>query len=354
MVNKLYYKEKNIEAYLMEGARGITAVITNFGARIVSLRVPDRGGALRDVVQGFHTLADYLPENHASDFGAVIGRYANRIAGGRFTLGDKHFQLPINNGPNCLHGGPDGWQYQVFDLVEHHENCLTLRLVSPDGNNGFPGTTTLIVRYTLTADGALRIDYHASSDADTPFNVTNHSYFNLDGVSMSPADDGLCSLVLDHRLTIDADRYTPTDNTAIPLAEHADVAGTPMDFRTTKAIGKEIDADFEQLHIGHGYDHNFVLNTRGDLSRPCAQLESPASGIVMQIHTTQPGLQLYTGNFLDGVTGKEGVSYPRQSAVCLETQNYPDSPNRQWPESTGLLRANEEFDSTTIFKFSTL
>ncbi|MCR4828358.1 MAG: galactose mutarotase [Bacteroidales bacterium] len=354
MNNDLHYKGKAIKAFRLTGANGMDAVVTNFGARIVTLRVADRNSTLRDVVQGFHTLADYLPENHASDFGAVIGRYANRIAGGRFTLDGKQFQLPVNNGPNCLHGGPNGWQYQVFDLLEHQSNSLTLRLISPDGDNAFPGTVTLTVRYTLTDNGALRIDYHATSDATTPFNVTNHSYFNLDGTQMSPADDGCCSLILDHLLTIDADRYTPTDNTAIPLAEHAAVTGTPMDFRNAKAIGKEIGADFEQLHIGHGYDHNYVLNTRGDLSRPCARLESPASGIVMELHTSQPGLQLYTGNFLDGVMGKEGVSYPRQSAVCLETQNYPDSPNRHWPESPGLLHAGEEFNSTTTFKFSTI
>ena len=319
-------------------AGGLQADITNLGCRIMRLLVDGT-----DVVQGFDRPEDYLPENHLSDFGAVIGRYANRLAKGRVFLNGDIIQLPQNNGPNCLHGGPRGWQYSLYDVVEAAADRIELAMVSPDGDQSFPGTVRVRVAYSLAADGTLRIDYHAETDRLTVINMTNHSYFNLSG---DPA-----SSIHDHLLWIDADRYTPTDKTSIPLRKHQPVEGTPFDFRQAKAIGQDIAADHPQLRIGRGYDHNYVLN-RPSLSSPSAMLECPSSGIRMEVFTTAPGMQLYTGNFLDGVRGKGGVAYPVRSAVCLETQQYPDSPNRHWPESTGYLRPDVPFDSTTLFRFS--
>lgn len=343
MYKDTVFKGKPVRLYCLSNCNGMQVGITNFGARIVYLNVKGDNGVLYDVVQGFDGLEDYFPENHASDFGAVIGRYANRIAGGRFALAGVEYQLPVNNGPNCLHGGPDGWQYKAFDVVEVTKNTLILSMVSPDGDNGFPGNVKVAVRYSLDDENRLRIDYEASTDMSTVINMTNHSYFNLNG-------DGSSS-VLNHSLWIDADSFTPVDETLIPLGDKELLDGSPLDFRKDKTIGDDIEADNEQLHIGNGYDHNWVLNTCGDLSRPCARLSSPKTGIGMEVYTTSPGMQVYTGNFLDGVKGKHGVSYPRRSAVCLETQQYPDSPNHDWPESTGRLEPETPFKSTTIFKF---
>lgn len=333
-------KYKDYKVYhLCDGDR-LRADITPFGGRLVRLLFDGV-----DVVQGFDKVEDYLPERHLSDFGAIVGRYANRLAEGRIVVDGQTYQLPQNNGRHCLHGGPHGWQYSLFDVVAVDGNRIELSLVSPDGDNGFPGAVTARVVYTL-ADGALHIDYTAVSDRPTVINLTNHSYFNLSG--------DLSSCINDHRLRIDADRYTPTDETAIPREEHEDVEGTPFDFRKARAIGLGIDMDdCEQIRIGHGYDHNFVLNHRsgyGGLDF-AAELACLRSGIVMRVYTDAPGLQLYTGNFLDGEVGKGGVAYPRRSAVCLETQQYPDSPNRQWPESTGRLLPDKPFESRTIFQF---
>ena len=319
-------------------AGNVEVVISNLGARIMRLLVDGT-----DVVQGFDSPEDYLPENHLSDFGAVIGRYANRLASGRVFLDWDIIQLPRNNGPNCLHGGPRGWQYSVYDVISVSDTRLELAMTSPDGDNGFPGTVKVKLVYTLGDNGALRIDYHAETDKLTVINMTNHSYFNLNG--------DLSSSIYNHMLSIDADRYTPVNKVLIPLGKHASVDGTPFDFRSAKPVGRDIDDDDEQLRIGHGYDHNFVLN-HPCLDKPSASLTSPATGIAMEVFTTAPGMQVYTGNFLDGVNGKGGVCYPERSAICLETQQYPDSPNHSWPESTGLLYPDKPFDSTTIFKFS--
>ena len=319
-------------------AGNVEVVISNLGARIMRLLVDGT-----DVVQGFDSPEDYLPENHLSDFGAVIGRYANRLASGRVFLDWDIIQLPRNNGPNCLHGGPRGWQYSVYDVISVSDTRLELAMTSPDGDNGFPGTVKVKLVYTLGDNGALRIDYHAETDKLTVINMTNHSYFNLNG--------DLSSSIYNHMLSIDADRYTPVNKVLIPLGKHASVDGTPFDFRSAKPVGRDIDDDDEQLRIGHGYDHNFVLN-HPCLDKPSASLTSPATGIAMEVFTTAPGMQVYTGNFLDGVNGKGGVCYPERSAICLETQHYPDSPNHSWPESTGLLYPDKPFDSTTIFKFS--
>ena len=329
---------KQIETYTLTNRSGMEAEITPLGCRIMRLKVHGI-----DVVQGFDKAEDYLPERHASDFGAVIGRYANRLAGGRITIDGKTCQLPINNGPNCLHGGPTGWQYALFDVEESSSHRLILTHLSPDGDNGFPGNVKVRVTYTLDDGDNLRIDYHAETDHTTVINMTNHSYFNLNG--------DLGSSIHNHLLQIDADRYTPINDVSIPLGDHTPVEGTPFDFRNAKPIGQDIEADDLQLKIGRGYDHTFVLNSRGSLERPCARLESPSTGIVMEVRTTAPGMQLYTGNFLDGVVGKREVAYPVRSAVCLETQQYPDSPNHHWPESTGYLYPDRPFDSTTIFSF---
>ena len=328
-----------IKTIELQNAAGIAVEIINIGARITRLKV-----GRNDIVMGFETASEYLPENNLSDFGAVIGRYANRLAGGRITVGDRVIQLPQNNGPNCLHGGPLGWQYALFDVMSSSSSHVELRLVSPDGDNGFPGTVTATVRYTLTGN-ALRIDYKAETDSPTVINMTNHSYFNLDGVEWT------LDTIHDHLLMIDADSYTPTDETSIPLAGHRPVEGTPFDFRIAKPIGRDIEADDEQLHIGRGYDHNFVLNHPG-LERPSAVLTSPHTGITLNLYTTAPGLQLYTGNFLNGCHGKYNNVYTRRSAVCLEAQQYPDSPNRNWPESTGRLVPGQPFESTTIFELT--
>ena len=343
-MNSLKYNGKDVGLFSLSNSSGIVVRITNFGARIVSLCVPDREGRLCDVVQGFDRLEDYFPENHSSDFGAVIGRYANRLAGGRIVVDGVEYQLPQNNGPNCLHGGPVGWQYAVYYVVEASQQRLALSMLSPDGDNGFPGNVRVNVTYTLGDDNGLRIDYRATTDRATVINMTNHSYWNLNG--------DLGSSMLNHILQIDADRFTPIDDVSIPLGEHLPVAGTPMDFRSPKAVGRDIEADFEQLRKGSGYDHNWVLNMPRGLERPAATLQSPLTGIVLEVYTDAPGVQVYTGNFLDGVTGKGNVKYHRRSAICLETQQYPDSPNHNWPESTGRLTPENPFKSTTIYKLN--
>ena len=328
---------KTIDVYTLR-AGNVQVDITNLGARIMRLLV---GGI--DVVQGFDRPKDYLPENHLSDFGAVIGRYANRLAGGRIALDWDIIQLPQNNGPNCLHGGPRGWQYTVYDVVAHSDDRLEMAMVSPDGDQRFPGTVQVRVVYILTPDGALRIDYHAETDQLTVINMTNHSYFNLNG--------DLSSSINNHLLQINADRYTPVNDNLIPLGDLRPVDRSPFDFKASKPIGRDIDSHHPQMLIGHGYDHNFVLNNP-TLEQPSATLSSPMTGIRLEVYTDAPGMQLYTGNFLDGVCGKDGMCYPMRSAVCLETQQYPDSPNHRWPESTGYLYPGQPFHSTTIFKLS--
>lgn len=341
---KTDYDDGSIYIFTLENARGLRATISNLGGRVVSLFVPDKNGILRDVVLGFERVDDYLPENHRSDFGAVIGRYANRLNNGQITIDGKIYQLPQNDGKNCLHGGPDGWQYRIFNVEEVGDNRLALSLVSEDGDSGFPGNVCARVTYTLTDDNALDIEYEAVTDEPTVINMTNHSYFNLNGNASTD--------ILNHLLTIDAGRYTPIGETFIPTGELASVDGTPMDFRHPKAVGQDIAADFGQLRIGRGYDHNWVLNTKGDDIRPCARLESPVTGIALEVYTTEPGMQVYTGNFLDStVTGKGGVAYQQRAAVCLETQKFPDSPNQHWPESNAFLRPGEVYRSHTKFRF---
>ena len=336
---------KPVSLHVLKNGSGMEACITNFGGRIVSLTVPDRDGGFRDVVLGFSKASDYFPSNNQSDFGAAIGRYANRIDKGSFVIDGERIQLPVNNFGHCLHGGPAGWQYQVYDAAQPNDSTLILTMHSPDGDQNFPGEVTAVVTYTLRDDNALDIKYSATSTEPTVINMTNHSYFNLSGDPSRP--------VTDHLLYIDADSFTPVDSTYMTTGEILPVEGTPMDFRTPKLIGRDIDDfGYEQLKNGNGYDHNWVLNGGGDISVKAAELSCPESGIALEVYTTEPGLQFYSGNFLDGTqTGKNGKVYGKRAAACLETQHYPDSPNKpDWPSV--VLRPGESYESETIFKFT--
>ncbi len=303
----------------------------------------DKNGDLTDVVLGFDSIQDYI--NVPSDFGATIGRYANRIGQGRFVLDGDTVQLPTNNYGHCLHGGPTGWQYAIFDVAEANDSSIVLKLVSPDGDNNFPGNVQAQVTYTLTADNKLDIAYEPTTDKPTVINMTNHSYFNLGG---DPS-----KAITDHMLTVNANSYTPVDSTFMTTGEIATVEGTPFDFRTAKPVGQDIDADNEQVRNGKGFDHNWVLATDGNIEVPAAVLYSPETGIEMTVYTTEPGVQVYTGNLLDGtVTGKGNNTYGKRAAICLETQHYPDSPNKaDWPST--VLRPGETYKSRTIYSFDT-
>ena len=333
---------KKTDLYTLRNKNNMEVCITNFGGRIVSVMVPDKDGQMRDVVLGFDSIQDYVSK--PSDFGASIGRYANRINQGKFTLDGTEYQLPQNNYGHCLHGGPQGFQYRVFDAVQPNPQELELTYVAEDGEEGFPGNITCKVLMKLTDDNAIDIRYEAETDKPTIVNMTNHSYFNLDGDAARNEA---------HLLTIDADYYTPVDSTFMTTGEIAPVEGTPMDFRTPTPVGARInDYDFVQLKNGNGYDHNWVLNTKGDVTRKCATLESPLTGIVLDVYTNEPGIQVYAGNFLDGsLTGKKGITYNQRASVCLETQKYPDTPNKpEWPSA--VLRPGEKYMSQCIFKFS--
>ena len=333
---------KKTDLYTLRNKNNMEVCVTNFGGRIVSVMVPDKDGQMRDVVLGFASIQDYVSK--PSDFGASIGRYANRINQGRFTLDGTEYQLPQNNYGHCLHGGPQGFQYRVFDAVQPNPQELELTYMAEDGEEGFPGNITCKVLMKLTDDNAIDIRYEAETDKPTIVNMTNHSYFNLDGDAARNEA---------HLLTIDADYYTPVDSTFMTTGEIAPVEGTPMDFRTPTPVGARInDYDFVQLKNGNGYDHNWVLNTKGDITRKCATLESPLTGIVLDVYTNEPGIQVYAGNFLDGsLTGKKGITYNQRASVCLETQKYPDTPNKpEWPSA--VLRPGEKYMSQCIFKFS--
>lgn len=334
--------DQTTQLYTLKNANGMEVCITPFGGRIVSVMVPDRTGEMRDVVLGFDKISDY--QTIPTDFGASIGRYANRIGQGKFTLDGVEYQLPQNNFGHCLHGGPNGWQYSLYSVKEATENSVVLTLSSPDGEEQFPGNVEAQVTYTLTADNAIAIDYEATTDAPTVINMTNHSYFNLTG---DPTQT-----ILDHELMINADAFTPVDDTYMTTGEIAPVAGTPMDFTTAKVVGKEIDNfNYIQLKNGNGYDHNWVLNTAGNKEEAAVVLYAPTTGIELTVYTTEPGIQVYTGNFLDGtVTGKKGIVYNQRVGICLETQKYPDTPNKpEWPSA--VLRPGEKYTSHCTFKF---
>lgn len=332
--------------YTLTNKSGMEVCVTNFGGRIVSIMVPDKNGEYKDVVLGFDNIQDYFPENNQTDFGATIGRYANRIAQGKITVDGVEYQLPQNNYGHCLHGGPNGWQYKVAEVVEADGSHIKVKFDSPDADANFPGHVTAFVTFTLTEDNAIDILYEATTDKTTVINMTNHSYFNLAG---DPANH----CVEDDELYINATCFTPVDDTFMTTGEIVPVEGTPMDFRTAKLVGKDINADYDQLHNGKGYDHNWVLDTKCDDSILAAELYCPETGIVLKQYTNEPGVQIYAGNFLDGtVTGKKGVVYNFRHAICLETQKYPDTPNKpEWPSAT--LRPGEKYTSHCVFAFST-
>jgi len=335
-----------VSVYTLKNAHGVELRVTNYGGIILSLKVPDRNGRFDDVVLGYDSLADYL--RSSPYFGAIIGRYGNRIAQGRFTLDGKTYTLAKNNGSNHLHGGLKGFDKVVWDAAPFKgadSVGLVFRYTSPGGEEGYPGTLQTTVTYTLTSRGELIFDYSATTDRATPVNLTQHSYFNLAG-------DGKGD-ILGHVVTLNADRFTPVDSTLIPTGELKSVAGTPFDFHKPTPIGARIDQDDVQLRYGPGYDHNFVLNKSGDARDPtfAARVYEPGSGRVMEIYTTEPGLQFYSGNFLDGTLhGKKGVIYRRRSGFAMETQHYPDSPNKPTFPST-TLRPGESYHSRTIYKF---
>ncbi len=327
-----------VDLYTLKSS-ALDVTITNFGDRIVTLKTADRNGKIDDVVLGYDTFEPYLTGRPF--FGAVVGRYANRIAHGRFTLDGRSYQLPINNNGNSLHGGLVGFDKRLW-TGRVVPNGVLLTYLSKDGEEGYPGNLTATVRYTVVRN-ELRVDYGATTDQDTVVNLSNHSYFNLAGAGRGN--------ILGHQLTILADRFTPLDANQIPTGELRSVAGTPFDFRTPHAMGERIDADDDQLRLGHGYDENWVLNDRKAKPTLAASVYEPGSGRVMDILTNQPGLQLFSGNFLGPVTGKGGKEYVPRTAFCLETQHFPDSPNQPSFPST-VLKPGQSFKATTIFRFS--
>jgi len=333
-----------VELFTLSRSGAPTVAITNYGGYVVSVLAPDRGGRSADVVLGYADLAGYLGDT--AYLGSLIGRYANRIAGGRFTLGGKSFALATNNGPNHLHGGNVGFGKKVWRaaVVQGSDGeALELRLTSPDGEEGYPGTLEVVVVHSLTPDGGLRLDYTATTDKETIVNLTNHAYFNLAGEGSGD--------VLGHELEIEADEFTPVDATLIPTGERRPVAGTPLDFRKPAPIGARIADAYEQLKLGGGYDHNFALRGANRTLRRAARVVEPKSGRVLEVLTTEPGLQLYSGNFLDGtIVGKSGKAYGHRGGFCLEAQVFPDAPNR--PEfPSAVLRPGQKYTQTTVYRF---
>ena len=337
---------REVLQYTLENKSGVTVEIINYGATIRSLRVPDRNGRMGDVVLGYDSVQGYI--DGTAYFGAIVGRYGNRIAKGKFQLDGREYQLTVNDGENHLHGGRAGFNKVLWEahvLAGTSEPSVELQYISPDGEEGYPGNVVLKVRYTLTDNNELRVDYEGKTDRPTLLNPTQHSYFNLSGT--------FTDTILGHQLMIESDSITPVDKGLIPTGKLSRVAGTPMDFRTLTAIGARINDPDEQLTFGQGYDHNWVLRSGGGKVRKVAELYEPASGRLMAVLTDQPGLQFYSGNFLDGsAIGKGGVAYQHRTGLCLETQAYPDTPNRpQFPQVT--LRPGQVYRQTTIYRFST-
>jgi aldose 1-epimerase len=335
---------QQVELYTLTNRQGVEAKITNYGATVVSLKVPDREGRFADVLLGYDTLEGYRQSTFY--VGPVIGRYANRIARGRFALNGKEYKLAVNNGENHLHGGLKGFDKVVWKarpFASRDGAAVELTYLSKDGEEGYPGNLSVKVVYTLTGKNELRMDYSATTDRDTVVNLTNHAYFNLAGQGNGD--------ILKHHLTIDADRFLPADAKSIPTGELRSVAGTPFDFRAAKAIGARIAQDDEQLKFGNGYDHTFVIRGRAGALRRAATVSEPSTGRVLEVWTTEPGMQLYTGNYLENtMIGKGGKAYGARQGFCLETQHFPDSPNKpDFP--TTVLRKGGHFNSTTIYKF---
>jgi aldose 1-epimerase len=334
-----------VDLFTLTNAHGVEVRAITYGGIIVSIRVPDKRGQLDDVVLGFDDFAGYL-SGKSPYFGALVGRYANRIGGGQFLLDGRTYRLAINNGPNHLHGGLKGFDKVVWSAAEQSGTDgrgIVLSHTSPDGDEGYPGTLAMKVTYTLTESDELRIDYHATTDKATPINLTNHSYFNLHGAGTGD--------ILGHQLMLDADRYTPIDTGLIPTGALASVDGTPLDFRKPTTIGQRIDADDEQIRNGKGYDHNYVINRKSPGLVQFARVVEPQTGRTLEVSTTEPGVQFYSGNFLDGtITGKKGRVYSRRGGFSLETQHFPDSPNKSQFPST-ILRPGEEYRSQTVYRF---
>ena len=341
------YAGKPIEMVTLKNSHGLEVQAITYGAIITSIKVPDKAGKIADVALGFDRPEQYWAEPFPPYFGAIVGRYGNRIAKGKFTIDGKPFSLAINNTPNSLHGGTKGFDKQLWTVTTKDGaggSSATFSRTSPDGEEGYPGALQARVTYTLTEKNELIVDYHATTDKATPVNLTQHSYFNLAGEGSGT--------ILDHELTIDADRYTPVDDTLIPTGELAPVQGTPFDFRKATAIGARIEQANAQLTNGKGYDHNWVLNRKAAGLQHAATLRDPKSGRTLDIATTEPGLQFYSGNFLDGtIKGKGGHVYALRSGLCLETQHYPDSPNKPSFPST-ILQPGKSYESRTVFTFS--
>ena len=346
-------QEKKVQLFTLKNQNGMEVCITNYGARVVSLVVPDKDGKPTDVVLGFDNIAQYADTlNSPSDYGSSVGRYANRIKNGKFTLNGQEYQLKQNNGPNCLHGGgTTGWMHKVYDAEQIDERTLKLTIVAEDGENGFPGTITAVTTYKVTDDNMLDITWEAETDKETIINQTNHNYYNLNGDFTQPGYDMV--------LYVNADNFTPSDKLYIPTGEIRPVEGTPMDFRTPRAIGDSIKSTYDQIQNAGGFDHNYCLNTykdgKGDDTQVCASLYSPKTGILMEMFTNEPGVQVYSGNF-QGIGNQLNIQhkhgpYPQHVSVCLESQKYPDSPNKKdWVQPT--LKPGEKYYSRAAYKFS--
>ena len=341
---------KPVKLYTLKNDNGIEVCITNFGGRVVSLVVPDKNKTPTDVVLGYDNLKQYTDSvNSPSDFGSTVGRYANRINKGKLTVAGKKYQLPRNNFGHCLHGGTSGWMYQVYDAVQPNDSTLKLSIVSPDGDNGFPGTVKATATYTVLSDNTLDIKFEATTDKETVINMTNHSYFNLNGDPSKPGTNMI--------LYVNADKVTHTDSTYMTTGEILPVFSSPFDFRKPRALYTTIDDTTNYLiKNAQGYDHNWCLNTykngKGDDTKVCASLYSPTTGIFLRMYTNEPGVQVYTGNFQGtGISCKHGIKYPKHVSVCLESQKYPDSPNKKkWPSP--YLKPGEKYYSHVAYKFS--
>lgn len=336
-------ENKKTDLFILRNKAGAEVCITNYGGRIVSFMVPDRDGQLQDVVLGFDNIQEYADK--PSSFGATVGRFANRIAYGKFVLDGDTISLDVNDGEHTIHGGADGWRGKVFDAEQPADNSLILSYVSKDGEAGFPGEVKVKVTFTLNEENALKIDYLAETDKKTVINMTNHSFFNLSG---NPE-----TTILDHVLLVNADRYTPLNEELITVGTMERVASSPFDFTSPISVKDALSRDslHEQLQRAQGFDHNYVLRTPGKLDVPAAEVYSPSSGITLEVYTTEPGIQVYSGNMLDGSrTGKNGVDYRKQTGLCLEPQHYPDSPNKPtWPST--ILEPGQQYTSSSIYRF---
>lgn len=336
---------KDTDLYILRNSEGNEVAITNYGGSLVAIMVPDRDGNRANVIQGHDNIEDCVnsPEPYLS---TLIGRYGNRICKGKFHLHGKEYQLPINNGPNSLHGGKKGFNAKVWDALQMNDHTLVLKYVSPYGEEGFSGEMKTTVVYTFTDDNELVIEYMATTNKKTIVNLTSHGFFSLAGIANpTPTIENL-------ECEINADFYIPIDETSIPTGEIRRVEGTPFDFRKTKTVGQDIDADNEQIKNGAGYDHCFVLNKKeeGELSF-AARIKEPVSGRVMEVYTTEPGVQVYTDNWADGYKGQNGATFPRRSAICFEAQHFPDSPNRPYFPSV-VLRPGEQYTQKTVYRFA--